>query len=46
VVDEGSALRLALRARDTPDLWAAGHNADLFESEFGRRLVPVATEVA
>jgi exopolyphosphatase / guanosine-5'-triphosphate,3'-diphosphate pyrophosphatase len=46
VVDEGSALRLALRARDTPDLWAAGHNADLFESEFGRPLVPVATEVA
>jgi exopolyphosphatase / guanosine-5'-triphosphate,3'-diphosphate pyrophosphatase len=46
VVDEGSVLRLDLRARDTPDLWAAGQNADLFESEFGRRLVPVATEVA
>jgi exopolyphosphatase/guanosine-5'-triphosphate,3'-diphosphate pyrophosphatase len=46
VVDEGSLLRLDLRARDTPDLWAAGQNADLFESEFGRRLVPVATEVA
>ena len=46
VVDEGPLLRLDLRARDTPDLWAAGQNADLFESEFGRRLVPVATEVA
>jgi hypothetical protein len=45
-VDEGSLLRLDLRARDTPDLWAAGQNADLFESEFGRRLVPVAAEVA
>jgi exopolyphosphatase / guanosine-5'-triphosphate,3'-diphosphate pyrophosphatase len=45
VVDEGALLRLDLRARDTPDLWAAGQNADLFESEFGRRLVPVATEV-
>jgi exopolyphosphatase/guanosine-5'-triphosphate,3'-diphosphate pyrophosphatase len=46
VVDEGALLRLDLRARDTPDLWAVGQNADLFESEFGRRLVPVATEVA
>jgi exopolyphosphatase / guanosine-5'-triphosphate,3'-diphosphate pyrophosphatase len=46
VVDEGALLRLDLRARDTPDLWAAGQNADLFESEFGRRLVPVAAEVA
>ena len=27
------------------DLWAAGQNADLFEAEFGRPLVPVATEV-
>jgi exopolyphosphatase / guanosine-5'-triphosphate,3'-diphosphate pyrophosphatase len=46
VVDEGSLLRLDLRARDTPDLWAAGHNADLFEAEFGSPMVPVATEVA
>jgi exopolyphosphatase / guanosine-5'-triphosphate,3'-diphosphate pyrophosphatase len=46
VVDEGALLRLDLRARDTPDLWAAGQNADLFEAEFGRRLVPVAAEVA
>jgi exopolyphosphatase/guanosine-5'-triphosphate,3'-diphosphate pyrophosphatase len=45
VVDEGQRLRLELRARDDPDLWAAGQNADLFEAEFGRRLVPVATEV-
>jgi len=45
VVDEGHQLRLELRARDQPDLWAAGQNADLFESEFGRHLVPVATEV-
>jgi exopolyphosphatase / guanosine-5'-triphosphate,3'-diphosphate pyrophosphatase len=45
VVDEGPRLRLELRARDDPDLWAAGQNADLFEAEFGRRLVPVATEV-
>jgi exopolyphosphatase/guanosine-5'-triphosphate,3'-diphosphate pyrophosphatase len=46
VVDEGPRLRLELRARDHPDLWAAGQNGDLFEAEFGRRLVPVATEVA
>ena len=46
VVDDGAALRLELRARDDPDLWAAGQNADLFEVEFGRSLVPVATEVA
>jgi hypothetical protein len=39
-------LVLAPWARDDPDLWAAGQNADLFEAEFGRRLVPVATEVA
>jgi exopolyphosphatase/guanosine-5'-triphosphate,3'-diphosphate pyrophosphatase len=45
VIDEGPRLRLELRARDDPDLWAAGQNADLFEAEFGRRLVPVATEV-
>jgi exopolyphosphatase/guanosine-5'-triphosphate,3'-diphosphate pyrophosphatase len=45
VVDEGSELRLELRARDDPDLWSAGQNADLFEAEFGRPLVPVATEV-
>jgi exopolyphosphatase / guanosine-5'-triphosphate,3'-diphosphate pyrophosphatase len=45
VVDEGPQLRLELRARDDPDLWAAGQNADLFEAELGRRLVPVATEV-
>jgi exopolyphosphatase / guanosine-5'-triphosphate,3'-diphosphate pyrophosphatase len=46
VVDEGPRVRLELRARDQPDLWAAGQNGDLFEAEFGRRLVPVATEVA
>jgi hypothetical protein len=34
-----------LRARDDPDLWSVGQNADLFEAEFGRPLVPVATEV-
>jgi exopolyphosphatase / guanosine-5'-triphosphate,3'-diphosphate pyrophosphatase len=45
VVDEGPQLRLELRARDEPDLWAAGQNADLFEAEFGRHLVPVAIEV-
>jgi exopolyphosphatase/guanosine-5'-triphosphate,3'-diphosphate pyrophosphatase len=45
VVDEGSELRLELRARDDPDLWSAGQNTDLFEAEFGRPLVPVATEV-
>ena len=45
VVDEGERLRLELRARDQPDLWAAEQNADLFEQEFGRRLQPVATEV-
>jgi exopolyphosphatase / guanosine-5'-triphosphate,3'-diphosphate pyrophosphatase len=46
VVDEGPRLRLELRARDDPDLWSAGQNADLFEAEFARQLVPVATEVA
>ena len=45
MVDQGAELRLELRARDDPDLWAAGQNADLFEAEFGRPLVPVATEV-
>jgi exopolyphosphatase / guanosine-5'-triphosphate,3'-diphosphate pyrophosphatase len=45
VVDEGPWLRLELRARDEPDLWAIGQNADLFEAEFGRQVVPVATEV-
>ncbi|HSK36295.1 MAG TPA: Ppx/GppA phosphatase family protein [Actinomycetota bacterium] len=45
LADDGDELRLELRARDTPDLWAAGQNADLFEAEFGRPLVPVATEV-
>ncbi len=45
LVDQGAELRLELRARDDPDLWAAGQNADLFEAEFGRPLVPVATEV-
>jgi exopolyphosphatase / guanosine-5'-triphosphate,3'-diphosphate pyrophosphatase len=45
VVDEGQQLRLELRARDDPDLWAAGQNGDLFQAEFGRQLVPVATEV-
>lgn len=41
-------VRLELVARDTPDLsmWAAERNADLFEREFGRRLAPVAVEVA
>jgi exopolyphosphatase / guanosine-5'-triphosphate,3'-diphosphate pyrophosphatase len=46
VVDEGARLRLELRARDAPDLWAVEQNADLFEQELGRRLHPVATEVA
>ena len=45
LVDHGDELRLELRARDDPDLWTAGQNADLFEAEFGRPLVPVATEV-
>ena len=45
VVEDGAVLRLELRARDDPDLWSAGHNTDLFEAEFGRPLVPVATEV-
>ena len=30
---------------DEPDLWSARQNADLFETEFTRRVVPVATEV-
>jgi exopolyphosphatase/guanosine-5'-triphosphate,3'-diphosphate pyrophosphatase len=48
VVDQGDHLRLELRARDTPDLdmWAAERNGDLFELEFGRRIEPVAVEVA
>jgi exopolyphosphatase / guanosine-5'-triphosphate,3'-diphosphate pyrophosphatase len=48
VVDQGDNVRLELRARDTPDLdmWAAERNGDLFELEFGRRVEPVATEVA
>ena len=47
VVDQGGQLRLELRACDEPDLdvWAAERNADLFASEFGRALAPVATEV-
>jgi exopolyphosphatase/guanosine-5'-triphosphate,3'-diphosphate pyrophosphatase len=45
VVEDGAVLRLELRARDDPDLWSAGQNTDLFEAEFGRPLVPVATEV-
>jgi hypothetical protein len=47
VIEEGEALRLELRARDVPDLdvWAAEQNADLFQEEFGRRLLPVAAEV-
>jgi hypothetical protein len=45
VVDEPPRLRLELRARDEPDLWSARHNADLFEAEFTRQVVPVATEV-
>jgi exopolyphosphatase / guanosine-5'-triphosphate,3'-diphosphate pyrophosphatase len=46
VVDDPPHLRLELQARDDPDLWSATHNADLFETEFGREVVPVATEVA
>jgi exopolyphosphatase / guanosine-5'-triphosphate,3'-diphosphate pyrophosphatase len=48
VVDRGDHLRLELRARDVPDLdmWAAERNGDLFELEFGRRVEPVAIEVA
>ena len=48
VVDGGDHLRLELRARDVPDLdmWAAERNGDLFELEFGRRVEPVAVEVA
>jgi exopolyphosphatase / guanosine-5'-triphosphate,3'-diphosphate pyrophosphatase len=45
VVDEPPSLRLELRARDEPDLWSARQNADLFETEFTRQVVPVATEV-
>jgi exopolyphosphatase / guanosine-5'-triphosphate,3'-diphosphate pyrophosphatase len=45
--DVGDELRLGLCARDTPDLnlWASERNADLFEDEFGRRVVPVAVAV-
>jgi exopolyphosphatase / guanosine-5'-triphosphate,3'-diphosphate pyrophosphatase len=48
VVDHGDHVRLELRARDLPDLdlWAAERNGDLFELEFGRRVEPVAVEVA
>jgi exopolyphosphatase/guanosine-5'-triphosphate,3'-diphosphate pyrophosphatase len=48
VVDRGDHLRLELRARDAPDLdmWAAERNGDLFELEFGRRIEPIAVEVA
>jgi exopolyphosphatase / guanosine-5'-triphosphate,3'-diphosphate pyrophosphatase len=48
VVDRGDHLRLELRARDAPDLdmWAAERNGDLFELEFGRRIKPIAVEVA
>jgi exopolyphosphatase/guanosine-5'-triphosphate,3'-diphosphate pyrophosphatase len=48
VVDRGDHVRLELRARDVPDLdmWAAERNGDLFELEFGRRVEPVAVEVA
>jgi exopolyphosphatase/guanosine-5'-triphosphate,3'-diphosphate pyrophosphatase len=48
VVDRGDHVRLELRARDAPDLdmWAAERNGDLFELEFGRRIEPVAVEVA
>jgi exopolyphosphatase / guanosine-5'-triphosphate,3'-diphosphate pyrophosphatase len=48
VVDRGDHLRLELRARDAPDLdmWAAERNGDLFELEFGRRIEPVAVDVA
>jgi exopolyphosphatase / guanosine-5'-triphosphate,3'-diphosphate pyrophosphatase len=48
VVDRGDHVRLELRARDAPDLdlWAAERNGDLFELEFGRRVEPVAVEVA
>lgn len=44
----GDPVRLELVARDTPDLslWAAERNADLFEREFGRRIEPIAVEVA
>jgi hypothetical protein len=44
----GDHVRLELRARDVPDLdmWAAEGNGDLFELEFGRRVEPVAVEVA
>jgi hypothetical protein len=47
-VDRGDHLRLELRARDVPDLdmWAAERNGDLFKLEFGRRVEPVAVEVA
>ncbi len=46
--DADGLVRLELRARDVPDLdmWAAERNGDLFELEFGRRVEPVAVEVA
>ena len=48
VVDRGDHVCLELRARDVPDLdmWAAERNGDLFELEFGRRVEPIAVEVA
>jgi exopolyphosphatase/guanosine-5'-triphosphate,3'-diphosphate pyrophosphatase len=48
VVNRGDHVLLELRARDVPDLamWAAERNGDLFELEFGRRVQPVAAEVA
>ena len=47
VKDLGRELRLELRARDTPalNLWASERNADLFEEEYARRVVPDAVEV-
>jgi exopolyphosphatase / guanosine-5'-triphosphate,3'-diphosphate pyrophosphatase len=45
VVDQPPHLRLELHARDNPDLWSAAQNTDLFQAEFHRQLVPVATEV-
>jgi hypothetical protein len=44
----GDHVRLELRARDVPDLdmWAAERNGDLFEPELGRRVEPIAVEVA
>jgi exopolyphosphatase/guanosine-5'-triphosphate,3'-diphosphate pyrophosphatase len=48
VVDSGRTITLELETRDEPRLaiWAAGQLSDLFELEYGRRVIAVAERVA